>query len=116
VNKTPAVCFNFEAYFVDELLSAFASKAEATTTGDERKRMEHRGVRYEIKMAIGKNQWTWIVHTSPSSRQGSIEGTRQAAIRAAERTINNWWHKKHGRKAARVAELSPRLRDPSPAK
>jgi hypothetical protein len=23
-------------------------------------RMEHRGVRYEIKRAIGKNQWVWI--------------------------------------------------------
>jgi len=76
--------------------------------------MEHRGVRYEIKRAIGKNQWVWIVHSSPRPRQGSIEGTRQAAILAAERTINIWWQRRHGRDAVRVAEFNRRPRNPSP--
>ena len=77
--------------------------------------MEHRGVRYEIKRAIGKNQWVWIVHSSPRPRQGSIEGTRQAAILAAERTINIWWQRRHGRDAVRVAEFNRRPRNPTPA-
>ena len=73
-------------------------------------RMEHRCVRYEIKRAIGKNQWVWIVHSSPRPRQGSIEGTRQAAVLAAERTINIWWQRRHGRDAVRVAETGQRLK------
>src|SRR5262245_7326276 len=36
--------------------------------------VEHRGVLYEIKIARGRSQWTWIVHTSPKPKQGSIEG------------------------------------------
>ena len=64
--------------------------------------MEHRGVRYEIKKAIERNQWIWIVHTSPRSRQGQIEGTRQAAILVAERAINIWWKRRHGDVAARA--------------
>ena len=72
--------------------------------------MEHRGVRYEVKMSIGgKNQWIWIVHTSPRPRQGSIEGTRQAAILAAQRAINIWWQRRHGRNSVRVAETGRRL-------
>src|SRR3954467_13266915 len=42
--------------------------------------MEHRGVQYEIKVGIEKSHWVWIVHISPTPRQGSVEGTRQAAI------------------------------------
>ena len=25
--------------------------------------MEHRGIRYEVRMAAGPNQWFWTVHT-----------------------------------------------------
>jgi hypothetical protein len=64
--------------------------------------MEQRGVRYEIKVGIEKSHWVWIVHTSPTPRQGSVEGTRQAAIVAAQRAIDAWWRRRHGRQAARV--------------
>jgi hypothetical protein len=64
--------------------------------------MEHRGVRYEIKKGIERNRWVWIVHTSPIPREGSIEGTRQAAILAAERSINIWRRSRHGENVARA--------------
>jgi hypothetical protein len=47
--------------------------------------MEHRGVRYEIKIAPGRRQWTWVVHTSPKPKQGSVEGPRRVAVLAAEK-------------------------------
>jgi hypothetical protein len=78
--------------FVDEY-GALSSRAHA---------VEHRGVRYEIKIAPGRGQWTWIVHTSPKSRQGSVEGPRRVAILAAEKAINRWWNQRHGLNAARV--------------
>jgi hypothetical protein len=56
--------------------------------------MEHRGVRYEIKIAVGRSQWTWIVHTSSKPLHGSVEGSRQAAILAAEKAIDRWWAKR----------------------
>jgi hypothetical protein len=64
--------------------------------------MEHRGVRYEIKVGIERNHFVWIIYTSPRSRQGSIRGTRQAAVSAAERAISAWWRRQHGHQAARV--------------
>src|SRR5262245_693135 len=64
--------------------------------------VEHRGVRYEIKIAPGRSQWTWVVHTSPKSRQGSVEGPRRVAILAAEKAINRWWKQRHGLDGARV--------------
>jgi hypothetical protein len=36
--------------------------------------MEHRGVQYEIKIAPGRSQWTWVAHTTPKPRQGSVGG------------------------------------------
>jgi hypothetical protein len=51
--------------------------------------MEHRGVRYEIKLAPGGRQWVWIVHTSPNPKRGLVEGgPRQVAMLAAEKAIN----------------------------
>jgi hypothetical protein len=75
--------------------------------------MEHRGVRYEIKIALGKNRWTWIVHTSPKSRQGSIEGPRRDAVAAAEKVIDKWWKQRYGSSATRVTEESGRTRPQS---
>jgi hypothetical protein len=56
--------------------------------------VEHRGVRYEIKIAVGRSQWTWIVHTSPKPLEGSIGGPKRDAILAAEKTIDRWWAKR----------------------
>src|SRR5262245_62536567 len=70
--------------------------------------VEHRGVRYEIKIAPGRSQWTWIVHSSPKPKQGSVEGPRRIAILAAEKVINRWWKQRHGRSAARVIENNRR--------
>jgi hypothetical protein len=49
--------------------------------------MEHRGVRYEIKIAVGRSQWTWIAHTPPKPLEGSIEGAKRDAILAAEKRL-----------------------------
>jgi hypothetical protein len=56
--------------------------------------VEHRGVRNEIKIAVGRSQWTWIVHTSPKPLEGSIGGPKRDAILAAEKTIDRWWAKR----------------------
>ena len=56
--------------------------------------MEHRGVRYEIKVAIGRSQWTWIAHISPKSLEGSIADPKRDAILAAEKAIDRWWAKR----------------------
>ena len=52
--------------------------------------MEHRGIRYEIKVAIGRSQWTWIAHTPPKPREGSIEGAKRDATLAAEKAIDRY--------------------------
>ena len=58
------------------------------------KLVEHRGVRYEIKVAIGRSQWTWIAHTPPKPREGSIESAKRDAFLAAEKAIDRWWAKR----------------------
>ena len=58
--------------------------------------MEHRGVRYDIKVALGRSQWVWVAHISPKPTQGSIEGPRRLAVAAAEKAIERWWQQKYG--------------------
>jgi hypothetical protein len=77
--------------------------------------MEHRGVRYEIKVAPGGRQWVWIVHTSPNPKRGLVEGgPRQVAILAAEKAINRWWQQRHGLDAARTIRANGGPRRPLP--
>ena len=64
--------------------------------------VEHRGVRFEIKLAPGGRQWVWIVHTSPNPRQGLVGGPRQLATFEALKAINRWWKQRHGSDAART--------------
>jgi hypothetical protein len=64
--------------------------------------MEHRGVRYEIKIAPVRSQWTWVVHTAPKPKQGAVEGPRRVAVLAAQKMIDRWWKQRHGLNAARV--------------
>ena len=52
--------------------------------------MEHRGVKYDIKMS----QWTWIAHTPSKPLEGSIGGAKRDAILAAEKAIDRWWAKR----------------------
>ena len=56
--------------------------------------MEHRGVKYEIKIAVGRSQWTWIAHISPNPLEGSIAGAKREAILVAEKAIDRWWAKR----------------------
>ena len=56
--------------------------------------MEHRGVRYEIKVAVGRSQWTWMTHTPPKPLEGSIGGAKRDAVLAAEKAIDRWWAKR----------------------
>ena len=41
-------------------------------------------VRYEIKIAVGRSQWTWIVHTPPKPLEGSIGGQARRNSRGRE--------------------------------
>jgi hypothetical protein len=54
-----------------------------------RKAMEHRGIKYDIKVAPGRNEWVWVVDT-PVPKQGSIKGTRDQAKFAAETYIKGY--------------------------
>ena len=58
------------------------------------KSLEHRGVRYEIKIAVGRSQWIWIVHTPTRPLEDSIGGAKRDAILAAEKAIDRWWAKR----------------------
>jgi hypothetical protein len=51
--------------------------------------MEHRGIQYEIKKGIGRDEWAWVVHT-PNPREGRINGFRDEAVSAAIRFIEGW--------------------------
>ena len=69
--------------------------------------MEHRGVRYEIKIAPGGRRWVWEVHTSPQAKarvdrglppwRGSCgrEGNRQV-VEATARTQRRSGHWSNG--------------------
>jgi hypothetical protein len=51
--------------------------------------VEHRGIKYEVKKAIAKDEWVWIIHP-PSLKQGKVIGPRDSAIYAAARAIDRW--------------------------
>ena len=51
--------------------------------------MRYRGIEYDIKVGIGIKQWIWIVHT-PKPRQGVAKGTRERAVIAARKAIDEW--------------------------
>jgi hypothetical protein len=51
--------------------------------------VEHRGIEYDIKITIVKNQWVWALKTS-SPKQGKVSGTRNMAIAAAVKAIEQW--------------------------
>lgn len=51
--------------------------------------MEYKGIKYEIKIAPGPNEWVWVVHL-PNPRHGSVKGSRARAVDAARRAIDTF--------------------------
>jgi hypothetical protein len=49
--------------------------------------MEHRGVRYELRRALGNNEWGWTVYT-PAPKQGQVSGDRYFAKQRAMSVID----------------------------
>jgi hypothetical protein len=53
--------------------------------------MEHRGIEYLIKIGINKQEWAWSIRTAPP-KQGKVSGSRDDAVYAAVRAIEQWCH------------------------
>jgi hypothetical protein len=51
--------------------------------------MEHRGVRYELRRALGNDEWVWTVYT-PAPKQGNVSGDRYFAMQRAMSVIDRW--------------------------
>ena len=51
--------------------------------------MQYRGIKYDIKKGIKRDEWTWVIHT-PKPREGRISGSRDEAVSAAIRFIQGW--------------------------
>jgi hypothetical protein len=51
--------------------------------------MEHRGVRFELRRALGNDEWVWTVYT-PAPRQGNVSGDRYFAMQRAMSVIDRW--------------------------
>jgi hypothetical protein len=51
--------------------------------------MQYLGIKYEIKIAPGPNEWVWEVHI-PKPRTGSVKGARERAVLAAEIVIRKY--------------------------
>jgi hypothetical protein len=50
--------------------------------------MQHRGIEYEIKVAITRDTWTWVVHL-PKPRRGESRSQISAMLQA-KRAIDVW--------------------------
>jgi hypothetical protein len=50
----------------------------------------HRGIEYEIKRGMGLDVWIWTIHVQPTVRLGVTTGSRDRAIRDAEKAIVKW--------------------------
>jgi hypothetical protein len=51
--------------------------------------MEHRGVRFELRRALGNDEWVWTVYT-PAPKQGNVSGDRYFAMQRAMSVIDRW--------------------------
>ena len=49
--------------------------------------MEYRGFRYEIRRAVGRDQWVWTVYI-PEPKSGKVVGDRTYATLRAKRVID----------------------------
>jgi hypothetical protein len=52
--------------------------------------MKFRGIEYYVKKGAGEDVWVWTVHTSPNPKSGLVTGSRDLALRDAERAIKRW--------------------------
>ena len=67
--------------------------------------MEHRGIRFDVKMAVGRNEWVWTVHT-PKPKQGKVSGAREKAVAAAHRAIQQWCYENREKCEPASAQLA----------
>jgi hypothetical protein len=51
--------------------------------------MQYRGIRYDVKMALGRDEWVWTVYTV-QPKQGKVSGGRWVAVERVERVIDTW--------------------------
>jgi hypothetical protein len=51
--------------------------------------MQYRGIEYDIRVGIGRNEWVWVIHTR-KPRQGKSIGSRNTAVFHAEKAIDTW--------------------------
>ena len=51
--------------------------------------MEHRGVRFELRRALGYDEWVWTVYT-PAPKQKHVSGDRYFAMQRAMSVIDRW--------------------------
>jgi hypothetical protein len=49
--------------------------------------MEHRGVRFELRRALGNDEWVWTVYT-PAPKEGYVSGDRYFAMQRAMSVID----------------------------
>jgi hypothetical protein len=76
--------------------------------------MQHRGVRYTIRLGIEPNVWSIAIHPDGvESAEKRIHGTRKKAEFEAHSMINEWCRRQSKLKAAGDAELKLRGRNPS---
>ena len=52
--------------------------------------MEHRGVRFELRRALGNDEWVWTVYT-PAPKEGYVSGDRYFAMQRAMSVIDRWY-------------------------
>jgi hypothetical protein len=67
--------------------------------------MEHRGVRYELRRALGNDEWVWTVYT-PGPKQGNVSGDRYFAMQRAMSVIDRWCGRNEGAPAQTTQEAS----------
>jgi hypothetical protein len=57
--------------------------------------MEHRGIRYTIRMGIARQQWRVVINPPGNElpKERTVFGTREDAVIKARRMINAWLKK-----------------------
>jgi hypothetical protein len=76
--------------------------------------MQHRGVRYTIRLGIEPNVWSIAMHPDGVElAEKRIHGTRKKAEFEAHSMIDGWYRRQSKLKAAGEAELKLKGRNPS---
>ena len=59
--------------------------------------MEYNGIKYNIRMRAGPHEWTWTIYPPDSKAiDGSITGSRERAVVAAQAAIDKWLKNRPG--------------------